>query len=131
MSSKLDHDPTIKAIAVVFNHFYEFEIPFIAITFKSFQEEYESLPDWWFNYGAYRRNVLFYLPTYEAEEHNFQVTDDEIIHQGKLALFWTVGSSEDYSRSYYHQLAKTAIYQQVTIRNANTFKKLYELTKEY
>lgn len=131
MSSKLDHARTSKAITAVFNHFYEFEIPFIALTIESFQEEYESLPAWWFNDAAYRRNVLFYLPTYAAAGHKLQVTDDEIIHQGKLALFWTVSHSENYSRSYYHKLAKTAIYQQVTIRNGNTFKKLYELTKEY
>lgn len=131
VSSKFDHSRTIKTIITVFNQFYDFEIPFIALTFKSIQEEYESLPNWWFNSEIYRRNILFYLPTYNREDNKFQSTDFETIHRGNLAMFWAVNNQENYSRSHYQKLAKSSIYQQVTIRNANTFKKLYELTKDY
>lgn len=37
--------------------------------------------------------------------------------------------AERYLRSQYQKLAKSPIYSQVTIRNANTLKKLYELTQ--
>lgn len=129
LTSNDDRQETIAKIAAVLKAHYDFEIPFVALNIPDFQAEYESLPTWWFSKDNFRRNVLFYLPGYDANAFPFVANEIERMQHGKLAIYWTVKEAEFYSRSQYQKLVKSSVYSFVTIRNANTLKKLYELSK--
>lgn len=131
LSSKLSHEETLELLAATFKKHYDFDLLFVALTFEEFQAEYQSLPEWWFDEGSYRRNVLFYMPSFKPEDLLFEGDLHERIYLSKVAIYWLVKDATYFTRSQYQKLARSPVYQRVTIRNANTFKKLYELTLEF
>ena len=55
---------------------------------------------------------------------------DEVLHFGKLAIFWGKLSEASYSKTAYHKhLLKMPFYRNITIRNANTFDKIGQFLK--
>lgn len=115
-------------LTYLFEQHYDFPIPFVMLSKTQLLAEAQALPDWW-EEEAYRKNVLFYLPEADVALAQEQVaaTGNERLYFGDYALFWTIAEQKDYSRSAYHkQLGKLPFYKQVSVRNANTFKKLVE-----
>jgi len=56
---------------------------------------------------------------------------DEVLHFGKLGIFWGKLSEETYAKTAYHkQLLKLPFYGNITIRNANTFDKIGHFLKQ-
>ena len=82
-----------------------------------------------------RKDVLFYtdgLGRESVEEKLLALKlGEEVLHFGKLAVFWGKFSEESYAKTAYHKhLMKMPFYRQVTIRNANTFDKIGRLLKK-
>lgn len=115
-----------------FTHYYKFPIPFILLEKSTYLKQMASLPDDW-HQPAFRRDVLFFTPTLHLNDlqdtlQSFSLAPDEKVFVGDIALFWTKANETDYLKTAYHkQLAKSSIYQHVTVRNANTFNKLGQL----
>lgn len=113
---------------------YPFPIPFAAISFEDYAKEQEALPAWWREGSAFRRNVLFYLNTFDrAKAEDYLAAHPlkgEKVHVSSLALFWQVDKEEHYSSSVYHHLMEAPFYRDVTVRNANTVEKLLALSKQ-
>ena len=85
------------------------------------------LPDWW-NEELARKDVLFYTEGLDVEQVITTVESlelkDEIVHFGKLGIFWGKFSEESYSKTAYHKhLLKLPFYRQITIRNADVYKR--------
>lgn len=114
---------------------YGFPIPFALIAFEDYAAENEGLPAWWRAGPAFRRNVLFYLDSFEHEKAQkylcAHLLRGERVHVGKLALFWQVDGEKAYSASRYHHLMEAPFYRDITIRNANTFGKLLALSEKF
>lgn len=80
-----------------------------------------------------RKDVLFFTDEVDREDVRKRIEamklGNERIHFGELAVYWGKYSMKDYSRTAYAKyLLGQPFYKQVTIRNANTFQKLLELT---
>ncbi|MRI82636.1 DUF1697 domain-containing protein [Aerococcaceae bacterium DSM 109653] len=131
-NSTLDRHQTRHIIQNMFQDFYDFELPFALISVTDFRQEYENLPDWWFLDNFYRQNILFFLPAYfDTKPFELMEPAGERIHFGNLAVYWAVLDEMTYKRSSYVKITGDAFYKQVTIRNLNTLKKLYELSENY
>ena len=118
--------------------FFEVHYPFIQSFSLLSQEDYEAelknLPAWW-NEDLARKDVLFYTEGLDVEQVIEKVDslklEDEVLHFGKLGIFWGKFSEESYSKTAYHKyLLKMAFYRNITIRNAKTFDKISQMLKK-
>ena len=117
--------------------FFEVHYPFIQsfslLSLEDFEAELDNLPGWW-NEDLARKDVLFYTEGLDVDQVIEKVDslelEDEVIHFGKLGIFWGKFSEESYYATAYHKyLLKMPFYRQITIRNAKTFDKIGKLLK--
>ena len=91
----------------------------------------KSLPASWGGDSHWRYNVIFLRHTIDSKKILAEVTaknDIEQVVYCKGALLWSAQVS-DMARTNMVKLASRKIYQDMTIRNLNTTRKLYELMK--
>ena len=114
---------------------FEVHYPFIQcfslLSQEDYEAELENLPDWWTKDLA-RKNVLFYTEGLDVaqviEKVDSLVLEDEVVHLGKLGIFWGKYSEKSYYETAYHKyLLKMPFYRQITIRNAKTFDKIGQI----
>ena len=117
--------------------FFAVHYPFIQSFSLLSQEDYEAevanLPAWWKEDLA-RKDVLFYTEGLDVDQVIVTVESlelkDEVLHFGKLGIFWGKFSEETYSKTAYHKyLLKMPFYRNITIRNAKTFDKIGQMLK--
>ena len=117
--------------------FFEVHYPFIQsfslLSQEDFETELENLPEWWTKDLA-RKDVLFYTESLDVDQVIEKVNSlelvDEVLHFGKLGIFWGKLSEASYSKTAYHKhLLKMPFYRNITIRNANTFDKIGQFLK--
>ena len=118
--------------------FFEVHYPFIQsfslLNQEDYEAEVENLPDWW-NEDLARKDVLFYTEGLDVDQVIESVErlelKDEVLHFGKLGIFWGKFSEETYSKTAYHKhLFKMPFYRNITIRNAKTFDKIGQMLKK-
>ena len=117
--------------------FFEVHYPFIQsfslLSQEDYEAEVENLPAWW-NEDLARKDVLFYTESLDVDQVIEKVDSlelvDEVVHFGKLGIFWGKYSEESYYETAYHKyLLKMPFYRQITIRNAKTFDKIGQMLK--
>ena len=124
----------VESLQGFFGVHYPFIKSFSLVSQEDYEEELRNLPDWW-NHEMARKDVLFYTEGLDREsvEEKLLALDlgEEVLHFGKVALFWGKFSEESYAKTAYHKhLMKMPFYRQITIRNANTFDKIGTLLKK-
>ncbi len=138
-SGNIFFDTNIARIQLVedLKGFFERHYPFIQsfslLSIEDYEEELRNLPDWW-NHEMARKDVLFYTEGLDMnqviEKVNSLELVDEVLHFGKLGIFWGKLSEETYTKTAYHKyLLKMPFYRQITIRNAKTFDKIGQFLK--
>lgn len=118
-----------------FKEHYPFIQHFSLLSLKDYEEELRNLPDWW-NHEMARKDILFYTEELDTKQVIEKVESmelvDEVLHFGKLGIFWGKLSEETYSKTAYHKyLLKMPFYRNITIRNAKTFDKIGQFLKHY
>ena len=118
-----------------FKEHYPFIQRFSLLSQEDYEEELRTLPEWWFQEMA-RKDVLFYTEGLDNKQVIEKVESmkllDEVLHFGKVAVFWGKLSEETYAKTAYHkQLLKMPFYRNITIRNAKTFDKIGQFLKDY
>lgn len=92
----------------------------------------ESLPSSWDGDSSWRYNVIFLRHTIDSEEilHEvpFNVEMEELVYRPGT-LLWSAQVSE-ITRSKMAKLSSRKMFQDMTVRNLNTTKKLCELMKK-
>ena len=124
----------VESLQGFFGVHYPFIQNFSLLSQKDYEEEFRNLPDWWFQEMA-RKDVLFYTEGLDrkfVEEKLLELKlGEEVLHFGKLGIFWGKLSEETYAKTAYHkQLLKLPFYGNITIRNANTFDKIGHFLKQ-
>ncbi len=105
----------------------------IALMLISAQELRQALnnsPTWWDEDEGSKHNAIFVIPPFSVEEIFAQVGAikpeyEKVGFYGKV-IFWSAPLNT-FSKTRWSKIVGTAIYEQVTIRNANTTKKLVQL----
>ena len=117
--------------------FFEVHYPFIQsvslLSQEDYEEELKNLPDWWTKDLA-RKDFLFYTEGLDVSQV-IEIVDslelkDEVVHFGRLGIFWGKFSEKSYYATAYHKyLLKMPFYRNITIRNAKTFDKIGQMLK--
>ena len=123
----------IEKLQAFFERRYPFIQSFSLLSNQDYEKELRNLPNWW-NHEMARKDVLFYtdgLDRKSVEEKLLALKlGEEVLHFGKLGIFWGKLSEETYAKTAYHkQLLKMPFYGNITIRNANTFDKIGQFLK--
>ena len=123
----------VEKLEVFFEVHYPFIQSFSLLSHEDYEEELNNLPDWWTKDLA-RKDVLFYTEDLDVDRAIEKVNSlelvDEVLHFGKLGIFWGKLSEASYSKTAYHKhLLKMPFYRQITIRNAKTFDKIGQFLK--
>ena len=123
----------IENLQAFFERRYPFIQSFSLLSLEDYEEELRNLPDWW-NHEMARKDVLFYTEGLDVDQVIKKVNSlelvDEVLHFGKLGIFWGKSSEESYAKTAYHKhLLKMPFYRNITIRNANTFDKIGQFLK--
>ena len=123
----------VENLEVFFEVYYPFIKSFSLLSQEDYEAEVENLPAWW-NEDLARKDVLFYTEGLDVEQVITTVESlelkDEVVHFGKLGIFWGKFSEESYSKTAYHKyLLKMPFYRNITIRNAKTFDKIGQMLK--
>ena len=123
----------VEMLEAFFAVHYPFIQSFSLLSQEDYEEELKNLPDWWTKDLA-RKDVLFYTEGLDVdqviEKVNSLELEDEVVHFGKLGIFWGKYSEESYYETAYHKyLLKMTFYRQITIRNAKTFDKIGQMLK--
>ena len=129
-------DPKVRLVEKL-EAFFAVHYPFIQsfslLSQEDYEEELNNLPAWW-NEDLTRKDVLFYTESLDVdqviEKVNSLELKDEVLHFGRLGIFWGKFSEESYSKTAYHKyLLKMPFYRNITIRNAKTFDKIGQMLK--
>ena len=123
----------IEKLETFFGVHYPFIQSFSLLSQEDYEAEVENLPAWW-NEDLARKDVLFYTEVLDVDQVIATVESlelkDEVLHFGKLGIFWGKFSEETYSKTAYHKyLLKMPFYRHITIRNAKTFDKIGQMFK--
>ena len=133
-TTDLPRTQLVEELSTFFETYYPFIQRFSLLSREDYEAECANLPDWWTEEMA-RKDVLFYTEGLDREsvEEKLLALDlgEEVLHFGKLAVFWGKFSEESYAKTAYHKhLMKMPFYRQMTIRNANTFDKIGTLLRK-
>ena len=123
----------IEKLQAFFEKCYPFIQSFSLLSLEDYEKELRNLPDWW-NHAMARKDVLFYTESLDVDQVIKKVNSlelvDEVLHFGRLGIFWGKFSEESYYATAYHKyLLKMPFYRQITIRNAKTFDKIGQMLK--
>lgn len=116
-----------KSKAIVLDTFM-LDIPIMVISAKALKQTLEHAPEWWgtVNKEVYD-NAIFVIAPARVEDVFETIGDahmeyERISHYGNV-IFWSA-SLAAFSKTKYSKIASSSVNQKVTIRNANTIKKL-------
>ena len=121
----------VDSLQAFFERRYPFIQSFSLLSLEDYEKELRNLPDWW-NHEMARKDVLFYTEGLDVDQVIEKVNSlelvDEVLHFGKLGIFWGKLLEASYSKTAYHKhLLKMPFYRNITIRNANTFDKNWSI----
>ena len=129
-------DPKVRLVEKL-EAFFAVHYPFIQsfslLSQEDYEEELKNLPDWWTKDLA-RKDVLFSTEGLDVAQVIETVESlelkDEIVHFGRLGIFWGKFSEESFYATAYHKyLLKMPFYRNITIRTAKTFDKIGQMLK--
>ena len=123
----------VEKLETFFGTRYPFIQSFSLLSQEDYEAEVENLPAWW-KEDLTRKDVLFYTEGLNVDQVIESIESlelkDEVLHFGKLGIFWGKFSEESYFKTAYHKyLLKIPFYRHITIRNAKTFDKIGQMLK--
>ena len=121
-----------KRIEQMLSKEYQLDSKVVVRSLAEMEKLVESLPPTWSNDSRWRYNVIFLRHTIDSEAvlEDLPFKDDiEQISYRQGTLLWSAQVTE-FSRTNLQKLSSRKIFQDMTVRNLNTTKKLYELMKK-
>lgn len=111
---------------------YQLDSKVVVRSLSEMEELVKSLPQSWGGDISWRHNVMFLRHSIDSEKILDDLpakTDIEQISYRQGALLWSTQATE-LNRTNMAKLASRKIFQDMTVRNLNTTKKLYDLMKK-
>lgn len=109
---------------------FNMDISVIVISAEDVYEALRNAPEWWDNDKESKHNVMFVIPPVTVEEVYLAVGEikpeyEKVGHFNRV-IFWSA-PIKTFSRTRWSKVVGSSVYGSITIRNANTVKKLVEL----
>lgn len=119
--------------ALIVNKF-QLNIPVMIITVNDLLAAFNHAPSWWGQDKDSTHNAIFIIPPVTVDEVSKEVGEinpayEKIDHYGRV-VFWSA-PIKTYSRTRWSKLVGSLVYDSITIRNINTFKKISQLAQQY
>ena len=111
---------------------YQLESKVVLRGLSEMEKLVKSLPRGWDGDSSWRHNVIFLRHTIDSEKLLAELpakSDIEQIVYRPGVLLWSAQATE-YNKTQFAKLASRKIYRDMTVKNLNTTKKLYELMKK-
>jgi len=111
---------------------YELECKVVVRSLSAMADLVQSLPETWDGDGRWKYNVIFLRHSIDSEnilDGLKPESDIEQIVYRPGTLLWSARIS-DLGRTSLHKLPSRKLFQEMTVRNTNTTRKLYELMKK-
>lgn len=134
-SSNIEDIDIIKNnIEVMIKNKFHFDIPVFIITIEELATVLEKAPDWWGKDDKETYdNIIFIIPPTTYEEVFSEIGEAkqqyEKISNYKNVIYWSF-ELKSYSKTNWIKTANSKINDKVTIRTANTMRKVLELSKK-
>ena len=133
--SDIDNKETItESICSVIKNQFKLEIPVFVMTAFELEDILNNSPDWWGtdNKEIYD-NLIFIIPPTKYEEVCDTVgkpkEDIEKIEEYNNSIFWSFDLKNYRKSNWWSKTASTSISDRITIRTANTMRKVLEICK--
>ncbi|HEX6715803.1 MAG TPA: DUF1697 domain-containing protein [Pyrinomonadaceae bacterium] len=121
-----------KSIEEMLSKEYQLDSKVVVRSLAEMEKLVKSLPASWNNDSSWRYNVIFLRHTIDSEAVLAGLpfrNDIEQISYRQGTLLWSAQVTE-LSRTNLQKLSSRKIFQDMTVRNLNTTKKLYDLMKK-
>jgi len=131
-TSEADQRKLEKRIEQMLSKDYDLDSKVVVRSLSEMERLVESLPGNWDGDSGWRYNVIFLRHSIDSEKILADVpakADIEEVVYRPGTLLWSA-QVENINRTNMAKLASRKIYRDMTIRNLNTTKKLYELMKK-
>jgi len=105
-------------------------IPVTILSVKDLREALNHAPLWWGQEETSKHNAIIVIPPVTVDEIFKEVGEskpeyEKVDYYGKI-IFWSA-PFETFSRTRWSKIVGTSAYNSITIRNANTVRKLLQL----
>jgi len=109
---------------------FKIELLVMVISAEEFIEALRNAPDWWNVDKESKHNAIFVIPPATVDEVIREVGEikpeyEKVSSFGRV-IFWSA-PLKTFSRTRWSKVVGKTVYNRITIRNANTAKKLMEL----
>lgn len=130
--SELDVAKLIKRCEAAIEDMFGFHVVCPIISAVELEDAITHAPDWWGLDDDDRHNAIFVIPPLTVKAVMDEIGEakpefEKVASRGPV-IFWTA-PLKTFSRTRYSKIVGTSAYKSVTIRNANTAKKLVELSR--
>ncbi len=109
---------------------FNLDISLVVILVEDLKNAIKHAPIWWDNDSKSKHNAIIVIPPMDSEDIIKEVgaikPEYEKIESYQQVIFWSA-PIETFSRTRYAKIVSTTAYAHITIRNANTIKKVLEL----
>ena len=130
-SSIKNQNKLIMEIESIILEKFKLKIPVTVLTMKELADIFVNAPDWW-NTGNKEiyDNTIFVIPPMSVEEVYAEIGEavpeyEKIACHGNV-IFWSA-TLKTFNKARWAKIANSSVNNNVTIRNANTVKKLFEI----
>jgi len=111
---------------------FQLDIAVAVISANDLREALDHAPVWWDKHSDSKHNAIFVIAPANCDSVLASVGElkpeyERISHYGRM-IFWSA-PLETFSRTRWSKIVSTSVYDSVTIRNANTVKKLSQLSE--
>ena len=129
-SDEADLEKLVTACELGIEKRFGFPVRVSVISSQQLRQALEHAPVWWDQDPASKHNAIFVIAPAKAEQVMAAVGDakpeyEQVASHGNV-IFWSA-PIKTFGRSRWAKIVGTVAYRDVTIRNANTAKKLLEL----
>ena len=127
-----ESDVITEKIKIELNENFEIDLKIVILEYKEIENLVNNLPFWWNENKKYYNAVIFLLDDCNINDiiSDLNPIDEEVdkVEIINNTIFWTSihNDSKLYSKSLYARLSKSKGYPYVSLRNGNTFNKIYE-----
>lgn len=126
-----DKNELINLCQSIIEERFELNIPVAIITSKELSEALANAPEWWDIEEEWIHQAIFLVPPTTVEEVYKAVGDakpeHEMVEYYGNVIFWSAPRAS-LSKTRWYKIASSSVNSKVTIRNANTAKKLLSLS---
>ena len=111
---------------------FQLKIPVIILTVNDLRAALEHAPLWWGQDNDSKHNAIFVLPPITVDKVFEEVgvikpEYEKVDYYGRV-IFWSA-PIKTFSRTRWSKVVGSPVYNSITIRNANTVKKILQLAK--